>query len=665
MKANTALGLVMAGVSLWLSTTRDGYSRTTTTLAAVAGTLGLVTLIQDIIGWNTGIDELLFVDATADGWPGRMAPNTAFCFVAFGAAVAVAHRGNRLWLAHTIALVSVLITLVALIGYLYDVEALYSVGTLRTIAFHTALFHLLLAVGLLFAYPSGGLMTSIVSDSLGGTMARRLLPIAIVLPVVAGWLRLQGQSAGLYGLGFGVALMAVSSIIAVAAMIWWSATSLGHMEAERRRTEKEFSAHLRDILDTALDAVVSIDATSRITYWNRRAEEVFGWSRSEAVGQDLSTMIMPERYREAHHRGLDRFRTTGEGPILGRRIEIAALRRNGTEFPIELTISALKDSGELAFNAFIADISDRRRAEEELRVGQEHMASLLRLSHRLERATTFTDVLQAALEEITRQMGFRSVWAFLLSEKGDTASLITIEGELADTVRRSLPTLTVKGDRFLEAIFAATEPVVVEDARIDPRTDKAIVESLQNRTIINAPLLLADKRIGAVGTGSFGDEGVRVPTTRQLNYFAAMSTHIAAAFDRIRLLDERARINEDLERRVVERTAQLACSRWASGARCRRTACASPRPARTRPTASCRPTTAAACRPPRAPARCAPTTACRAIRSTAASMASAATSGARATATSSRRRASRATRCSSEARAWGSTTCARRRRRSA
>ena len=558
MKANTALGLVMAGASLWLSTTRNGYVRAAAIFAGFAGTIGFVTLMQDITGWNAGIDEFLFENPTAEGSPGRMAPTTAFCFLAFGISALCAQRANRLRLAHTLALVSALVTLVALIGHLYNVEALYSIGTLRTMASHTALFHLLLAVGLLFAYPSGGLMTSIVSDTLGGSMARRLLPIAIVLPIVAGWLRLKGESAGLYGLGFGVALMAVSSIVAVAAMIWWSATSLGRMEAERRRSEEAFSAHLRDILDTALDASVSIDATSRITYWNRRAEEIFGWSQSDAIGQDLSMIIMPDRYREAHRRGLRHFLATGEGPILGRRIEITALRRDGTEFPVELTVSALKDSGQPAFNAFIADISERKRAEEELRVGQEHTTSLLRISHRLERASTFTDVLQAALEEITRQMGFRSVWAFLLAEDGETASLITIEGEIADTVRRSLPTLIVKGDRFLEAIFAATEPVVVEDARVDPRTDKAIVERLQNRTILNAPLLLSDKRIGAVGTGSFGDEGVRVPTKRQVDYFAAMASHIAAAFDRIRLLDERARVNEELERRVARRTAQLA-----------------------------------------------------------------------------------------------------------
>src|SRR5678816_3642918 len=93
---------------------------------------------------------------------------------------------------------------------------------------------------------------------------------------------------------------------------------------------------LRAILDAALDAVIGIDAFDHITFWNPRAEAIFGWTREEAVGRKLRDLIIPERYREAHTRGMARFLGTGVGPVLDRRIELSGLRRDGTEFPIEL-----------------------------------------------------------------------------------------------------------------------------------------------------------------------------------------------------------------------------------------------------------------------------------------------------------------------------------------
>jgi PAS domain S-box-containing protein len=94
---------------------------------------------------------------------------------------------------------------------------------------------------------------------------------------------------------------------------------------------------------------------------------IFGRSRQEMLGQPLAEKIIPERYREAHCRGLGRFLTTGDGPVLNKRIEITALRRDGSEFPVELSISPAKRAGTVFFSAFVRDITERKRAEEEIR----------------------------------------------------------------------------------------------------------------------------------------------------------------------------------------------------------------------------------------------------------------------------------------------------------
>ena len=119
------------------------------------------------------------------------------------------------------------------------------------------------------------------------------------------------------------------------------------------------------ILDQAPNAVVSMDESGRVTYWNPRAQEMFGVSREDALGQRVAELIVPERLRAAHTAALDRFLANGTGPLIGRRVELDALRSDGTEFPVELTLSAVRDSDRWNFHAFVADISGRRETEQQ------------------------------------------------------------------------------------------------------------------------------------------------------------------------------------------------------------------------------------------------------------------------------------------------------------
>jgi diguanylate cyclase (GGDEF)-like protein/PAS domain S-box-containing protein len=122
----------------------------------------------------------------------------------------------------------------------------------------------------------------------------------------------------------------------------------------------------RLIVESALDAVVVMDATGRITDWNTQAEKTFGWSREQAVGMQLTETIVPPKYREAHKRGLRAFLETGEGAIINKRIEIPAMHRDGHEIPVELTISAVRLGGAWIFSSFIRDLTERKRADEAL-----------------------------------------------------------------------------------------------------------------------------------------------------------------------------------------------------------------------------------------------------------------------------------------------------------
>ena len=127
----------------------------------------------------------------------------------------------------------------------------------------------------------------------------------------------------------------------------------------------ESEERLRLTIDTALDAVIGADSLGVITGWNAQAELIFGRPRAEAVGEALAETIIPEAYRDAHRRGLAHYLETGEGPVLNQRIEIAALRRDGTEFPVELAIVPVRSHHGVSFSAFVRDITEAKEAEGE------------------------------------------------------------------------------------------------------------------------------------------------------------------------------------------------------------------------------------------------------------------------------------------------------------
>jgi PAS domain S-box-containing protein len=195
-----------------------------------------------------------------------------------------------------------------------------------------------------------------------------------------------------------------------------------------------------EVLDTAHNAVVSMDATGTITYWNPAAERMFGIARADASGMVVADTIIPERYRDAHWRGLRRFLETGEGPVLRQRVELSAVRSDGTEFPIEMTISAQRDGDDWSFHAFIQDVSERKRMEEERRVRLSELEASLEGSEQ-----RFEAVLGVLAEAVTirdprdriiyanraalAQLGFESVEELRRAKPAEIMGDFTVSGE--------------------------------------------------------------------------------------------------------------------------------------------------------------------------------------------------------------------------------------------
>ena len=144
----------------------------------------------------------------------------------------------------------------------------------------------------------------------------------------------------------------------------------------RRRSEdalRASEARKAAVLDTALDAIITIDEAGHVVEFNPAAERMFGRPRAGVVGLDMGELIVPPRLREAHRNGMANYLLTGDGPVLGQRLELAAVRADGTEFPVEVAIMRIPAPGPALFTGHIRDITDRKRAEEQLRESEERL----------------------------------------------------------------------------------------------------------------------------------------------------------------------------------------------------------------------------------------------------------------------------------------------------
>ncbi|MEW5944153.1 MAG: EAL domain-containing protein [Pseudomonadota bacterium] len=213
--------------------------------------------------------------------------------------------------------------------------------------------------------------------------------------------------------------------------------SLRAIEIRRQVSAKtqalqENGNRIRMIIDSALDSVITMDMQGRITDWNPQAEIMFGWPREEAIGRDVASTIIPLRHRHAHTVGVQRFLEKGEGPMVGKLVELSALHRDGREFPIELTVSAIWVNGEYTFTAFIRDITERKQIEEQL-ADLASYDSVTRLPNRV----LFKDRLMHAMVQQGRHPERQIALLFL-----DLDHFKTVNDTLGHTI----------GDKLLQAV---------------------------------------------------------------------------------------------------------------------------------------------------------------------------------------------------------------------
>jgi PAS domain S-box-containing protein len=293
-------------------------------------------------------------------------------------------------------------------------------------------------------------------------------------------------------------------------------------------------ARLRAIIDSALDAVVTTDAESVITGWSAHAESMFGWRADEALGRTLGETIIPPRHREAHRAGVRRYLQTGEGPILNQRIEITALRRDGREFPVELTVAPARWGGEVVFSAFIRDLTDRRRAE-----------ARLAAEHAVTRALAEASAVDGAAEPVIRAMGEALGWemGFLWLVRGDRLHVAAhwhaphVDG--AEFVSASRAFSFAPGKGLPGRAWAQGAPVWLVDATVEPAFARAAQARRAGlRAAFAFPVLAGSDVLGVI---EFFSADAEEPDEALLEMARAIGSDVGQAFRRMQAEQERDR----------------------------------------------------------------------------------------------------------------------------
>lgn len=329
MKPNAALSFLLSGVALWsLASSRFKQSpqdKIGYLCAGVVSAIAWMTLAQYLFHVNVGIDTLLYPAIPVDlhdSHPGRMAPATAVAFVLLSTAIGCMKGAQSFsaWISQSAALGAVLIGFIATLGYLYGVEDLYRFYSYAAVAFPTALLFVLLGLGVMLARTDHGFAATLISHDSGGFMARRILPAAILLPLVIGWLRQQGEHAGYYGPGLGLAWFTAANIALFVFLVWFSARSLNRKDAEGRGMQQalqQSEQRLQNIMDglgpnifvglLSLDGAVleankqalAAAGLRREDVLNKPVEETYWFSYSEASKRQMRDMVMRAAQGEA------------------------------------------------------------------------------------------------------------------------------------------------------------------------------------------------------------------------------------------------------------------------------------------------------------------------------------------------------------------------------
>lgn len=333
------------------------------------------------------------------------------------------------------------------------------------------------------------------------------------------------------------------SVVIVSAMVLAAAIQ------ERKEQEAllaKSNAQSKAIFDAALDGIITIDRAGLIKEFNPAAARIFGYTHHEAVGQELASLIIPERLRDLHRKGLAHYLETGKGAVLGHRLEMPAVRIDGTEIPVELSILPIQVDHALMFTGFIQDISEKKRAEAERKRNEDAEAFLSEATTAISSSIDYGSTLASIADAAVPLMGDLCVLQVLGTEgspsevkfscKDPAKEPLLCEGIQRFLLREGTPTVMAETVKTKKA-------KLVKDTSSDSFLDMAVnqearemIGKLGIRSIMASPLLSRGEVWGVMSLSTFHEE--KRFDRRDLAVFEEFTRRAAIAIDNARLYKE-------------------------------------------------------------------------------------------------------------------------------
>jgi PAS domain S-box-containing protein len=304
MNPASAVSFLLLGLSLWLQRSPSPSTvhppiisslRAAQFCALFVLSVGLLKLCDYAFGWDSRVDQVLFAKTLLGDLPthpNQMAPNSALNFILLSLALlsldVTTRRGRRP--GEFFAIGAAFFSLLALLGYAYQAHWLYGVATFIPMALHSAAAFLTMALGVLCARPDLGVMALVISESSGGRLARRLFPAMILIPLLLGWLCVEGERHSLYEAEIGVILYTVVIMAVFGALILWTARSVHHAEAARKRIEAEADR----FFTLSLDMLCIASADGKFKRVSPAFAQTLGWSVEEFLSRPILQFVHPD-----------------------------------------------------------------------------------------------------------------------------------------------------------------------------------------------------------------------------------------------------------------------------------------------------------------------------------------------------------------------------------
>lgn len=388
MKPNAAVAFVLAGLTLWLLKSEQANlveRRVAMLCAAMIITIAVATLGEYILKVEFGIDHVLFRDVSPSlpdrAHPGRMSQITATSFLGLGVALLFFDSPRYRLVSFILTVIVHLMSIIALVGYLYGAQALYAVGPFDTISLPTAVSFALISAGALSARPQRGFMGIIASITPGGIMVRHILPLALTAPIILGWLRLVGQEAGLYNTAFGISILVVSLIVIFTFVILRSGRSLMVLDEQRMQAKRILVAHekrFRAMIENNDDIITLTNPDCTRVYTSPAVTRILGYPIEEYVGRtSLDFIHLDDRERILHV-----YQELVNQPEKSITVRYRHRHKDGSWRWIEGTAkNMIAEPSVQAIIENFRDITERVQAEDKLRRNQAHLLASQRIAH--------------------------------------------------------------------------------------------------------------------------------------------------------------------------------------------------------------------------------------------------------------------------------------------